>query len=208
MNLITIKKIPLLIISLLIISITQTGIATKDTLYKPEYMTIESEQKALASFIYKDIMGQPGDSTGFDTIDLTAYESAWIIMMTTWAFHKNNKPVNSFKRIWAENKYLQIYISCFDTPRLFEIACRTIYAKLRPAIFSKIEHFLLRKNSIYSTDYFLFGLFLSRINRQYVNSIKRNMLKTIPEPLLDCFFKDKRIQKKVATIMHVIEEKN
>ena len=171
------------------------------------FMTQEDDQRALASFIYKDMMGHPGETIGWDTIDLTAYESAWIIMMTTWAFYKNNKPIESFKKIWTENKYLQIYTSCFDTPRLFEIACRTIYAKLRPIIFSNVEHFLLRKNSIYSTDYFLFGLFLSRINRQYTNTIKRTMLKTITPLLLDCFFEDERIQNKVAAIMQETEEK-
>jgi hypothetical protein len=201
------KKIQLLLISFLAIANTQTCIAAVKT--SPcQFMTEEDDQKALAYFIYKDIMGQPGELAGFKNIDLTAHESAWIIMMTTWAFHKKNQSISSFKKIWAANNCLKIYISCFESTRLFEIACRTIYAQLRPAVFSKVEHFLLKKNHTYSTDYFLFGLFLSRINRQYKNSIKRNMLKTITDPLLDCFFEDERIQNKVAAIMQTTEEKN
>lgn len=207
MNLVISKKIQLLLISFLTIANVPTAMAAANS--SPcQFMTEKDDQKALAYFIYKDIMGQPGELAGFNSIDLTAHESAWIIMMTTWAFHKKNKSITSFKKIWAANNCLKIYISCFESPRLFEIACRTIYAQLRPAVFSNVEHFLLKKEITYSTDYFLFGLFLMRINREYASATKRTMLKNITEPLLDCFFKDERIQNKVATIMQEIEEKN
>ncbi len=207
MNFLVSKKIQLLLFGFLTLPSIQTSKAAAQS--SPiQFMTKEDDEKALALFIYKDIMGQPGETIFWDSIDLTAQESAWIIMMTTQSFYKHHKPIDSFKKIWAENTYLKMYLSCFDSPRLFEITCIIIHAQLRPTVFSKVEQFLLKKDIIYSTDYFLFRLFLIRINNQYLNSIKRTMLKNIITPLLDCFFNDERIQNKVTAIINNVKSEN